>query len=63
MFLYKIEIMKRPVQRVITEQPETRNEKEAGDGKAGEDLKQEKQVQARRGGGKHKRPDVDAEYS
>ena len=51
------------MQRVITEQPISRNEKEAGDGKAGEDLKQEKQVQAWRGGGKHKRTDVDADDS
>ena len=51
------------MQRIITEQPIPRNEKEAGDGKACEDLKQEKQVKARRGGGKHKRSDVDAEYS
>ena len=50
------------MQRVITEQPISRNEKEAGDGKAGEDLKQEKQVQARRGGGKHKRLRFDIEY-
>ena len=51
------------MQRVITEQPIPRNEKEAGDGKACEDLKQEKQVKARRGGGKHKRSDVDADHS
>ena len=51
------------MQSVITEQPESRNEKEAGNGKAGKNLEQEKKVQARRRGSKHKRSDVDADHS
>ena len=63
MFFYEAEVMEGFVQRVITEQPEPRNEKETGDGEAGKDLKEEEQVQARRGGSKHKRSDMDADNS
>ena len=38
MFFYEVEVMKRFVQRVIAEQPEARNEKEAGYCKTGKDL-------------------------
>ena len=62
-FFYEAEIMEGLVKRVITEQPESRNEKEAGDSKAGKYLEQEEQVQARRGGSKYKRPDVNADNS
>ena len=42
MFFNEAEVMEGLVQRVITEQPEPRNEKETGDSKTGKDLEQEK---------------------
>ena len=49
MLLHEVNIVEGLVQGVVAEQPVPRYEKKAGNGKAGEDLEQQEQVQP--GGG------------
>ena len=62
-FLHEVNVMEGPVQGVVAEQPVPRYEKKAGNGKAGEDLEQQEQVQPGGGGSEHKGPDVDPNHS
>ncbi len=45
MLLHEVNVMEGLVQGVVAEQPVPRYEKKAGNGKAGEDLEQQEQVQ------------------
>ena len=63
MLLHEVNIVEGLVQGVVAEQPVPRYEKKAGNGKAGEDLEQQEQVQPGGGGSEHKGPDVDPDHS